>query len=513
MNVPAATTARNWPVAAGFTLAAIAILLLLFYSTAASTVAIWDRSETFAHGFLIFPISAYLIWARRREVARLTPEPDLRGLVLLLLLGFGWLLANLAGVLVVEQLSLVAMIPTLVWIILGGRVVHLLAFPLGFLLFAVPMGEFLIPPLMEFTADFTVMALQLTGIPVFREGTFFTIPSGDWSVVEGCSGLRYLISAFTLGCLYAYLTYRSTSRRLIFAALSVLVPIIANGLRAYMIVMIAHLSDMKLAMGVDHYIYGWVFFGIVMLLLFWIGSFWREDDQPQPPVEMPAPSSNSQRIMGKRVGVAALTTILAAALWPAYGAYLDQKIQHGQMSSLPVPVPGNGWQLESVPLADWRPHYLGTDAHRQQTYRKGNQTVTLYLGYYQHQRQDAELVNSQNMMVTQKHPIWSNVGESVRTIQVGGQAQNIEQTLLRSATQRMLIWNWNKIGAHNTVNDYFAKLLFAKMKLLDGRDDGLAILVATPYDETPDHAAPVLQAFINDMLPNMEASLKAVAQR
>ena len=164
MNAPAAATARNWPVAAGFTLAAIAILLLLFYSTAASTVAIWERSETFAHGFLIFPISAYLIWARRRELAGLTPTPDLRGLALLLLLGFGWLLANLAGVLVVEQLSLVAMIPTLVWIILGTRVVTLLAFPLGFLLFAVPMGEFLIPPLMEFTADFTVTALEPTTV-------------------------------------------------------------------------------------------------------------------------------------------------------------------------------------------------------------------------------------------------------------------------------------------------------------------------------------------------------------
>ena len=511
MNAPAVTTARNWPVAAGFTLAAIAILLLLFYSTAASTVAIWERSETFAHGFLIFPISAYLIWAKRRELAGLTPTPDLRGLALLLLLGFGWLLANLAGVLVVEQLSLVAMIPTLVWIILGTRVVTLLAFPLGFLLFAVPMGEFLIPPLMEFTADFTVTALQLTGIPVFREGTFFTIPSGDWSVVEGCSGLRYLISAFTLGCLYAYLTYRSTSRRLIFAALSVLVPIIANGLRAYMIVMIAHLSDMKLAMGVDHYIYGWVFFGIVMLLLFWIGSFWREDDKPQPAVEVSASPSDSKRIMGKRIGVAALTAILAAALWPAYGAYLDQKVQHGRMSALPIPAPANGWQLDAA-SADWRPHYLGTDADRLQIYRKGNNTVTLYLGYYQHQRQGAELVNSQNVMVAQKHPIWSNIGESVRTIQIAGQTQNIEQTLLRSATQRLLIWNWNQIGTHATVNDYFAKLIFAKMKLLDGRDDGAALIVATPYDETPDQAAPVLQAFINDMLPNMEASLKAVAQ-
>ena len=133
---------------------------------------------------------------------------------------------------------------------------------------------------MEHTADFTVAALRLTGIPVYREGQFFTIPTGSWSVVEACSGLRYLIASVTVGVLYAYLTYRSPARRAAFVAASIVVPIVANWVRAYMIVMIGHLSGMKYAVGVDHLIYGWVFFGIVMLLLFWIGSFWREDVAP-----------------------------------------------------------------------------------------------------------------------------------------------------------------------------------------------------------------------------------------
>src|SRR5438552_85220 len=113
------------------------------------------------------------------------------------------------------------------------------------------MGEALIPPLMEWTADFTVAALQLSGIPVFREGLFFTIPSGNWSVVEGCSGVRYLIASFTVGVLFAYLSYRRAWKRLLFAAMSIIVPIIANGMRAYLIVMIAHLSNNQLAHGVD----------------------------------------------------------------------------------------------------------------------------------------------------------------------------------------------------------------------------------------------------------------------
>src|SRR4029079_4205078 len=135
--------------------------------------------------------------------------------------------------------------------------------------------------MMDWTADFTVTALRLSGIPVFRVGTFFTIPSGQWSVVEGCSGLRYLIASITVGALFAYLSYQKPWKRILFVVLSVIVPIIANGMRAYMIVMIAHLSDMKLALGIDHLIYGWLFFGIVMLLLFWSGSFGRP---PEPAI-------------------------------------------------------------------------------------------------------------------------------------------------------------------------------------------------------------------------------------
>ena len=102
-------------------------------------------------------------------------------------------------------------------------------------------------------------------------------------MVEACSGLRYLIASLTLGFLYAYLTYRSLARRAIFVAVSVIVPIVANWLRAYMIVMIGHLSGMQYAVGVDHLIYGWLFFGVVMLILFWIGSIWREDLAPAQP--------------------------------------------------------------------------------------------------------------------------------------------------------------------------------------------------------------------------------------
>src|SRR3569623_1959788 len=116
---------------------AVLALFAFYWETVASMVAIWSRSETFTHGFLILPISLILVWQRRRELARNTPAPDLRPLPMLGVRGVLWLLAHYASVLVIEQLAMIAMVPMVVWVILGRQVTWALLFPLFFLFFAV----------------------------------------------------------------------------------------------------------------------------------------------------------------------------------------------------------------------------------------------------------------------------------------------------------------------------------------------------------------------------------------
>lgn len=496
------------------TLAAIAILLLLFQQTALSTVAIWQRSETFAHSYLIFPISAYLIWRQRKVLAAIAPKPNKLGLLLLAGLGFGWLFAELGGVLVVTQYCLVGMIIATVWTVLGSQLTRAITFPLAFLFFSVPAGEFLIPHLMNFTADFAVASLQVTGVPVYREGTFFTIPSGQWSVVEACSGIRYLLASVTLGTLYAYLTYRSFGRRLVFSILSLLVPIVANGLRAYMIVMIAHLSDMKLATGVDHYLYGWVFFGLVMLLLFWVGAFWREDHLPEPVSSTGQTDSNWKVAVPTSRFVSTLVAVLiTVSLWPVYGAYLAGRISNTHGLSIALPSSYAGWEKQPAALADWKPHYVGTDAESISTYKKGKQTVLVYLGYYRTQRQGAELINTQNFMIQQEHPVWSSVGEKNQLIDMDGKQTAVQQTLLRAPNQRLLIWNWNHLAGSNTINPYLAKFLLAKNKLFGQRDEATGIVLASGYEESPKPAEAAMNAFLKDMLPSIHAAIASASHQ
>jgi len=495
----------TWRVALPAVAACIVLILAIYWRTVESIVAIWWRSETFTHGFLIAPIALWLVWLKRRELARLAPAGDYLGLLLLAGASLAWLVAHAGQVQVLQQYAVTAMIPAAVLAVAGRRVAAAIAFPLAFLLLAVPVGEALIPPLMAWTADFTVAALRLSAIPVYREGLFFTIPSGNWSVVEGCSGLRYLIASVTVGVLFAYLNYRRLWKRALFVAASIAVPIVANGLRAYMIVMIAHLSDMKLALGVDHLIYGWVFFGLVMLLLFWIGSFWRD---PLPETRAghiaapPIPARAPLRIAGVAVAVLAL-----AAAGPLSAAYLDRP--SGAVPALASPGAAGGWSPAAAPLTEWRPHYGGAAASRFEVYRKGERSVALYLGYYRDQRQGAELINSQNVMVLQKHPVWANVGEAARTEELGSGPVALRQTQLRSAGQRLLVWDWYRISGKDVASPYLAKLYLAADKLLGRGDDAAALIIAVPYDGSVEAAQATLREFAHDMLPSIGAALAA----
>jgi exosortase A len=216
-NPPGVVDAPTRPASTGRAALLLVVLALLapfalYLGTVRSIVDIWNSSDTFAHGYVILPISLWLIWRRRENFKTFPPTPFWPALLLLAGAGAAWLAAQLGQVQVVQQYAFVSMLPVMALALFGWRLAGSLAFPLLFVLFAVPFGEIFVAPLIEFTADCTVWLVQLTGIPVLRSGTRFELPTGSWSVVEACSGVRYLISSVTLGCLYAYLTYRSTAR-------------------------------------------------------------------------------------------------------------------------------------------------------------------------------------------------------------------------------------------------------------------------------------------------------------
>ncbi|MDH5436923.1 MAG: exosortase A [Gammaproteobacteria bacterium] len=488
-----------------FTGFVVLLLMGVYYETLVSMISIWERSETFAHGYLIFPISLYLIWTKKTVLLQLEAHPRLIGLWPLLFLGLIWMLARFVDVQVIQQYAFIAMIPVIVFTLLGVEITRAILFPLFFLIFAVPFGEFLITPMMNMTAAATVMAVKLTGIPVFVEGTFLTLPSGNWSVVEGCSGIRYLIASITLGCLYVYMMYRSTSRRVLFMALFIIVPIVGNWLRAYLIVMIGHFSGMKLATGVDHILYGWVFFGIVIGILFFVGLAWREDGMSDNPVEQ-VKQTNTKIISGQKMILTVFAVILSMVIWPVFSNYISSVSNTTYSISLDAPVSNTGWLYQPADNPDWQPRYLGADKEIAGFYEKDKNKVGLFVEYYYKQEQGAELVNSQNVMVRQKHPVWHNIGESEITLD--NQPFKVRQTKLKSAGKNLLIWDWYWLDGYSTSNSYIAKMLEAKDKLLQKNNGAASIIIYAEYGENAEPARKMLYEFMQEMLPNVNKSLE-----
>jgi len=493
-----------------------ALLLLqlsLFFPTYQSMVEIWWRSETFAHGFFILPISAYLIWKKRQQLMVINSQPNFHVLLLLAGISFLWLIANAVDVLVVEQFAVVLMLPLLVWVIQGSRLTAVIAFPLAFLLFAVPFGDFLVYPLMKFTAVFTVNAVRAVGIPVFWEGMYFSLPSGSWSVVEACSGFRYILASLTLGALYAYLTYQSFWRRSGFMLFALVVPIVANGLRAFMIVMIGHYSGMELAVGVDHLIYGWVWFGIVMFAMFWIGSFWQ-DKQPVPGgAQHVAGESVTQRASFKRASIAAL----CAALVLLAPVLLVQKINRadGDLITVQLPQAAGSWQQnDSDDLSEWKPGYQGASQELMTTYIKQLQRVGVHVAYFGSQQQGAELVNSSHRLVSseQKDLGWKEVSRTARTIMVGAVDIDLKEMKIKSAHQSLLVWQWKYFNGTHTDNDLYLKALEAWAKLTGQPHYAAAIILyveqndLTKAGET--ETVRKLQAMAESFLPELEREFR-----
>jgi exosortase A len=475
---------------------AVVWILAWYASTAASIVDIWWRSATFTHGFLVPPITFWLIWRQRRLLAGMTPRPALAWFAVLLPAGFAWLLGSLAAINVLTQLSFVTMLISVVPIVLGSDVARRMSFPLGFLYFAVPVGEFLLPQLMQWTADFTVLAVQLSGVPIHREGLQFVIPSGRWSIVEACSGIRYLIASLMVGTLYAYCSYRTWSRRLGFVAISIVVPIVANWLRAYMIVMIGHLSNNRFAVGIDHILYGWIFFGVVMFLMFAAGSRWRESPAATDLHEVPRVSANVHPA-GNHYRIAAMLVMAVSAFF----VVIDQRMEQ-QVATAPVKlqrVEVAGWATAAGGLASWKPRYENPSAEIHATFRKDRRAVGLYVAYYRNQGDDRKLVSSQNVLALSSDNAWRSVAAGTRALRIGasGSVDAPVEELGRFGDRQLVAAKLYWVNGMWTGSEYVAKLYPALSRLRGDGDDGAVVIVyAEKNPAVP--ASEAIEAFLGD---------------
>jgi len=252
--------------------AAIALFALTFAEWRAMAHQWWNI-DTYSHILLVPPIIGWVAWIRREEIAR----AGLRGWwpgVAWTLLGLScWALGRALEINTIAQGGAVVALQGAVLALLGLRAGIVLAFPLAYALMLVPFGDEIIPPLQMITAEIATVMTRWSGIEMVADGILINTPAGLFIVAEECSGVKFLIAMVALGILVAHTCFSSWHRRAWFLFACVVVPVIANGIRAWATIFIAQYVGAEAAGGFDHIVYGWFFFALVLALV--LGVAWR----------------------------------------------------------------------------------------------------------------------------------------------------------------------------------------------------------------------------------------------
>ncbi len=445
---------------------AFVLILLTFRSDVRDLAHIWWNSTTFGHCLFIGPVIAWLVWQRRAELAQLTPTGWWPGLALIAIGGFGWLMGDAASVGFARQLGLVMMLQGAVVTILGPNVARGLLFPLGYAFFLVPFGEGLEPPLQTITVAIVMPLLHVVGVPAVVDGVLIHAGRYYFEVAEACSGAKFVIAMVAFGVLVANLCFVSWKRRAVFLVVSVVVPVIANGFRAFGTIWAADLTSVEAATGLDHIVYGWVFFALVMAGVLAIGWRWF-DRAPDDPAFDP---TTLQAIPRRRTDLPVATALVLAtvAVFPLWSAAIASRAQ-----ALPahIDLPDiAGWHRVPVSTrAPWTPYYPGADHYLFGRYADASGvTVDVSIAVFGSQHEGKELI-AYGTGVLRQEDRWVRV-ETLPAIS-GGSAMRITAP----GPVERIVATWYRVGDTTTQDETLVKIETMKARLLGGPQRAVAI--------------------------------------
>lgn len=544
------------------TIGIAAFVIVVYWASFGSMWDLWQTTDH-RHGVLVFPIATFLIWRLRHDLSGIPIQIDVRGLLFIVPLAALWMVARFAGVQVVEHFVVLAMIPATVFVLTGASLTHKLLFPLLFLLLATPLGDALVPTLMVVTADISTMLLKLSGIPVLRSGQYLSLPGGDFVVADVCSGLRYLVTGFMVSLLFAYLTYSNLAKRIALAAVTAVTLVVANGVRAYVVMAVASATNMQYLGGRDHIYFGWLLFGIVMMLIMWIAVRYADEAEVIDAASestIVARASHTALPMIAALGLIMLAitikplqadlgdfgTMLAAAAAILVFVFMLVRSPWGTGKSSPtveMKGPGNGIgnvltaavtiavlimmprfvegveeaslrevaeiDLETVVPCNtsgewsnhWRPSFQTADIEQALAFDCSGFVVNIFVAGYASALQGKELISSAH------HPVprpWDRYSvTALREVNAAeGQLEEVVEFLVDDGTYAAAIWYWYDIDEHIATNPFHAKFLQVLALAKERPSGGRIIVIETQLNGDPSSARQRLGLVANSLMTN-----------
>ncbi len=458
-------------------LSCLVLWMVVFHEAISSAVRVWWVSEIYSHGFFILPITAYLIWCKRYDLAQNSIKPSYLALIPLIFSALIYILGVAGDISLFQHAAIFSILPLTIWLIFGTATAKVILFPLSFILFSIPFGEEFIPLLQKITADISVWMLRLIDIPVYRNGLYLEIPNGKFVVAEACSGVRFFVGSAVFGAIYAYVSYRSRTKQYIFFGIALIVPIIANSIRVSAIILIGYFSDMKYATGVDHLVYGWIFFAIVIILLVIIGNIWVDKITKREEKHIVKKGYASWSFSNAVLSLAiTLGLYLTLFVW---SSVIDSKKQNYMKIAA-----NTGTEIQKIQDEYWKPKYEGASKTVYAEYRVSNdQIIDYYSAYYYYNTPKTELISSANRIYDPDNWTLKSSNQFDIKLATGENVDALLYSLVGSNQEYRLILFWYEVGSFRTSRKALVKLYQSYDALFTKPGSGRIVIYSLKYSE------------------------------
>jgi exosortase A len=367
----------------------LAVCVLGLWPSIASLARTWRDVFEYHHGILIVAITIGWLWKIRRDIDACDARPVRAALPLIVLALVAWTVAYRANSELLQQM-LVPVIPLLaVYAICGPQVCRRVAAPLAYLYFAIPVWDQLLPFLQWLTTTVAEWVLGVMGVPTQVEGHHVTIPSGRFSIIEGCSGKRFLVIALAFAALAAAIEGLRWRRTLYLLAVATCLALITNWLRVVTVIYAGHVTQMQhYLVAHEHKSFGYALFVPMLFAILWSARSIRRRQAAASALPMvPAAEHSGRPIDWAVVMVSIALPIVVWGRAPERGATVH-------LGALPVAT--GRWQGPLPADLEWQPKFVNPAEELRASYSVNGQRVEIYLNVYALQTQGSELVFHRN---------------------------------------------------------------------------------------------------------------------
>jgi EpsI family protein len=461
-----------------------AALLFVYWPTFRALAARWTEQGAYDHGWLVL---AGLVWlvARRPLSVEEHRAPALWTLLLLMALSAVWSAALLANVAIVQHAVLFAVIGVAAVALLGSRT-RRLGWALLLLGTAIPAWDVAVPLLLPIAVLGASAGIAMLGIPAVIGPSTIEIPAGVFEIAEGCTGLRYVLSALALAVLTGELVGATTRWRWALIAIAVAVAVASNWLRILIVIAVGDATEMRHALVADHLWLGLVLFaGLVIPSLMFAAKHARRA------ASEPALRPGSQRFPALTAGSLAMLAAVVLAL-PAAARVVEATRYWESSASIELPTGAAGWLGPTTAPCPWSPQFEGADAHACAMYESSvDGPVFVSAVAYLRQEPGRELIRGDETAPAGR---WRPTETYVVGTPLGAVPSALAQTLAPAGGTRWQMWFWYQLGS--TTTPFTLRMKLAEALALPPAPPAVLVALATPCRRDCSDADPVLARYL-----------------